>query len=150
MGKPTLEERCAALKVRMLAGRRREDQEPEIRITDSNVTRHIRKPSTIAPVRVQPEAPPVQLRDPHPLIKAALSANTDVPDEYGKLQFRFKGQADIRVTWAAVPPHRATLECLTSRLRSGLCRKRDRELSVYPACSEVTELGGGLTSGSRG
>jgi hypothetical protein len=45
-----------------------------------------------------PEVPAVELRNPHPIVKAALAAKSDVPNEYGKMQFRWGGYVDIRVS----------------------------------------------------
>ena len=57
------------------------------------------KPKATIQVAVPtPAVGSVELRNPHPLIRAALADKSQVPQEYGRLQFRWRGHVDIRVT----------------------------------------------------
>jgi hypothetical protein len=92
MDKRTLNERCAELKARMLLGRAQ--GRGEASISRSNPGAALLRSRAAAHVEVKPptpEIPSVELRNPHPLIKAALSAKHTGPPEYGRLQFRWDG-----------------------------------------------------------
>jgi hypothetical protein len=100
MDNPTLDERCAELKARMLAAKHKKPLPPA----------PVPNPAGPAPARTVrqsgPESaqtviqPPIEIRNPHPLVKAALSGMREVSEDYGSMQFRWRGHLDARVNKA--------------------------------------------------
>jgi hypothetical protein len=102
MDKNTLEERCAELKARLRSpGNQVNEDQP--RAIMAGLKRVKRVSSVNSIIVAQPSSGP--LRNPHPLVKAAIAATTDVQEDYGRLQFRHRGCIDIRVSKSLV--HRA-------------------------------------------
>jgi hypothetical protein len=58
---------------------------------------------------------PTHIRNPHLLVKAALAAIRDVPEDYGKLQFRRTGSLDVRVSKSLVRRSLAIMDRVIKR-----------------------------------
>jgi hypothetical protein len=112
MDRKTLDDRCAELKARMLAERygvegRPVPQKGIEKPRPASATSYLRVGSSTDGVRVS-----TQIRNPHPLVKAALGAVGDIPEDYGKLQFRRRGYLDVRVSKALVRRILAIMDAL--------------------------------------
>ena len=121
----TLDVRCAELKSRMLAERDRGRDRLVSAAATAVLTSPTSQPSRQADTR-PPEVPAVELRNPHPIVKAALAAKNDVHEDYGKMQFRWGGYTDIRVSRPSV---RRALKIL-ALCSSGWKRKGFRSRSL--------------------
>jgi hypothetical protein len=93
----TLDERCAELKSQMLAERAHGNDRLVPGAATSVLTRPTPQQSRLRSDTKPSALPAVELRNPHPIVKAARAAKNDVPDEYGKMQFQRRGCVDIRV-----------------------------------------------------
>lgn len=67
---------------------------------------------------MQPEQQAVRLNHPHPLVKAALSSGENLRIDYGKLQYRWAGFIDIRVSRQSVRRALKIFDLLIKRLES--------------------------------
>lgn len=111
----SLDERCLELKTRLRSAQTIGEQAvmPPVSATG-------RKPSksdvSVAGANSSPGPPSIEIRNPHPLVKAALTGMREVPEEYGKLQFRLKGHVDIRVTKMLVRRALTVMDTLFKRL----------------------------------
>jgi hypothetical protein len=136
--KPSLEERCAELKARMLA------KQPVTKTVP--VVVRTKAPSDHTPVlRGAPdpiETPAVSLANPHPLVKAALAGTKDVGEDYGKLQFRRWGLLDVRVSKSSVRRSLKIMDTLIKRLeRNGLkVHIASRERGYYESFHRETNV----------
>ncbi len=94
-----MDQRCAELKARMIAergGKRKPSMFVGARSAPTRRTNE--STATIRVVDASPAIAPIELRNPHPLIRAALAEKSQPPQEYGRLQFRWQGHVDIRVS----------------------------------------------------
>jgi hypothetical protein len=104
-------------------------------------TRRASQPTAaVRVVAATPIVAPVELRNPHPLIRAALAHKSGVPHEYGRLQFRWQGHVDIRVTQLFVRRALKILDTLFKRLeKTGVTIEvAMRERSAYERSRRCT------------
>jgi hypothetical protein len=80
----TLDERCTELKSRMLAERDYRRDRPVPAAPAAVLVRPTPQQSRLRTEARPSEVPTVELRNPHPIVKAALAAKNEVPEEYGK------------------------------------------------------------------
>jgi hypothetical protein len=116
MDRNDLDTRCVELKARMLAlrGGDRENRDGS--------ALHVGRPQPVARTAVSafplgkpiPQTP-ADIRNPHSLVKTALVAVRDVPEDYGKLQFRRIGCLDVRVSKLLVKRALAIMDRLIKR-----------------------------------
>jgi hypothetical protein len=132
MDKPTLDERCAELKARMLKSSNPAKVATTIAVND-------RRKDAFSQVLEPIEAailPPIEIRNPHPLVKAALAGMRDVGEDYGRLQFRWRGFIDVRVSKASARRALKMMDTLIKRIEaSGLNIKIAPKDPVYNASS---------------
>jgi septin family protein len=110
--KPSLEERCAELKARLLA---KQPSAKTVPVVARAMATSAQRPS----LRATPgphETPAVSLANPHALVKAALSGSKEVREDYGKLQFRRWGFVDIRVSKSSMRRALKIVDILIKRL----------------------------------
>jgi hypothetical protein len=134
--KPTLEERCAELKARMLA--KQSSRATTVVIARATATSDHRPLLKTTPDPV--ETPAVSLANPHPLVRAALSGTKDVGEDYGKLQFRRGGLLDIRVSSSSVRRALKIMDSLIKKLERGGLKVRieSRERGYYQSFHRET------------
>jgi hypothetical protein len=133
MDEMTLDERCAELKSRMLAERDRGKDLPVPAAPAAVLNRPTPQPSRLRGHAQPPEVPTGEFRNSHPIVRAALAAKNDVPEDHGKLQFRRGGYADVRVSRPLVRRALKTLDILFKQLeKEGVqVQIAQRERSFY-------------------
>ena len=118
MNNPTLDERCAELKARMLSAHQHNRGSNPARIA---ATAHASNRAKGPQVPKPSEAvilPPIEIRNPHPLVKAALAGMRDVGEDYGRLQFRWRGFVDVRVSKGSVRRAMKIMDTLIKRVEA--------------------------------
>lgn len=118
MDKLSLDERCAELKARMLSAHRtKRDNKPTPVQAEKGYAKQGVRGFRKARKAIQAAIPPaVEIRSPHPLVKAALAALREAGEDYGRLQFRWKGFIDVRVSRASVRRAMKVMDTLIKRI----------------------------------
>jgi len=139
MDKPTLDERCAELKARMLSAHQQNKGSNPARIPATAAVRdRSRGASSQVPKAIEAvTSPPIEIRNPHPLVKAALAGMRDVGEDYGGLQFRWRGFVDVRVNKASARRAMKMMDTLIKRVEAaGLNIKLAPKYPDYDAQSQ--------------
>jgi hypothetical protein len=138
MHKQTLDERCAELKARM---RSAEDGKRTTSTTPTSMKSPHRATATLRPdpKPIEPVAP-VEIRNPVPLVKAALAGMREVQEQYGRLQFRWRGYVDVRVSKASARRALKFMDVLIKRVEAlGLTvQVRDGDRGGYRSSHGLT------------
>lgn len=144
MDRDTLDARCAELKARMLTA---DDRTKESRTLSTQCVPSIQSPPETTDSRSSAAKPTVSkqavhIRSPHPLVKAALAAMRDVPEGYGKLQFRRQGYLDVRVSKSLARRALAIMDLVIKRAgQSGLrIDLATRERGYYSGFRQYTYI----------
>jgi hypothetical protein len=136
MNNPTLDERCAELKARMLSAHQHNRGSNPARLPStahaSNRAKGLQVPKPNEAVILRP----IEIRNPHPLVKAALAGLREVGEDYGRLQFRWRGFIDVRVSKGSARRAMKLMDILIKRVEaSGLNIKIAPKDPVYDASS---------------
>lgn len=121
MNNPTLDERCAELKARMLSAHQHDKGPNPARVlVAASVGDRSKRTSSQAPKPIEAVIlPPIEIRNPHPLVKAALAGMRDVGEDYGRLQFRWRGFIDVRVSKGSARRAMKIMDILIKRIEAG-------------------------------
>ena len=147
MDKPNLDERCAELKARMLsANQRNKDPNPARVSATASVSDRSKRASSLAPKPIEAVIlPPTEIRNPHPLVKAAPSGMRDVGEDYGRLQFRWRGFVDVRVSKISARRAMKVMDTLIKRVEAG-----GLDVKIAPKDPRYPDQAHGLTFVSDG
>jgi hypothetical protein len=126
MDKPTLDDRCAELKARMLSAHQQKTGSNPDRVPATAAVRTRSKGASSQVLKAIEAAtsPPIEIRNPHPLVKTALAGMRDVDEDYGRLQFRWRGFIDVRVTKGSARRAMKVMDILIKRVEGAASMSR--------------------------